>query len=262
MNIDANIKLIFNQVKAKYYLMNDDIQGFLDYALSTWITEYSDYCKIISILNDAGIDTDYGYFIYIHDDITVYDIPRDTELLLFDDSIDIISENNSCEGLEHLREVHLPQILNVIPKYMFRGCASLKKVNLPNTITCIEDQAFYRSGFDIIDLTNTQCQTIGRRCFMHCGDLIEVKLPNTVNVLGRHTFSYCSKLEKANIPINVTDLYTGILKECKSLKQLSVSKQLVDKYTDGIEDFTEFIFSQALDDTEISYIRDNILKII
>ena len=82
-----------------------------------------------------------------------------------------------------------------ISMWTFDGCSSLKQVDIPDSVTCIEDGAF-------------DC----------CTSLTEVKIPNSVTSIGNWAFIGCRSLAKVEIPDSVS-IGDGVFRGC-SLKGL------------------------------------------
>lgn len=94
--------------------------------------------------------------------------------------------------------------VKIIPSSYFHGCAYLKSIVLPESITEIEYWAF-----------NT------------CKSLKEIVLPESINQIGYGAFKNCISLEKIIIPDKVSAIGLGLFDNCKSLKEIVLPKSLV-----------------------------------
>ena len=95
--------------------------------------------------------------------------------------------------------------LSTIESYAFYGCASLKTVSLPASLSLIEEYAFAacpvldgydtsdKSGFYIED-GETNVLTFDERAFSDCTGMTHFRMPAQLSVIGAYCFSDCVKL--------------------------------------------------------------------
>ena len=87
-------------------------------------------------------------------------------------------------------------ILPVVEEtYAFSGCSSLTSIEIPNSVTSIEEQAF--SG---------------------CSSLISIEIPNSVTSIGGYAFRGCSSLTSVSIGSGVTSIGYNAFSECLNSK--------------------------------------------
>ncbi len=111
----------------------------------------------------------------------------------------------------------------VIPPKCFSHCIFLEELNLPKSITTIENQAFSASSIKYIDLENVE--NFGEKAFLS-SDIVEVTL-NKVKELKKFVFSGCTNLEKAII--NSNKLYyipDFCFFETKKLKEIIIPESV------------------------------------
>ena len=78
--------------------------------------------------------------------------------------------------------------------YAFRGCISLKSVNIPGSVTTIGNDAFSGcSGLTSITIPNS-VTSIGGYAFYNCSGLTSITIPNSVTRIGGSAFEGCSGL--------------------------------------------------------------------
>ena len=70
---------------------------------------------------------------------------------------------------------------------MFSGYTNLHSVEMPNSVTAIEDSAFYNCNFSSVELPSSLV-TIGKRAFARNGSLSSVIFPNTLRSIGEGAF--------------------------------------------------------------------------
>lgn len=81
----------------------------------------------------------------------------------------------------------------------FEYCFNLKEIEIPNTVTIIEDFAFAGClNLEYIKLPDN-LKSIRRNIFNDCKKLDNLVIPNSVNVISRHAFSNCESLKTLKI---------------------------------------------------------------
>lgn len=90
--------------------------------------------------------------------------------------------------------------IDVLPAYAFEGCASVRSVSLPDTVTGIGEYAFSRcaslSGFVI----PSAVREIGEYAFSNCAALTQLSLSDSVEAIGENALEGCSSLEELTLP--------------------------------------------------------------
>ena len=102
-------------------------------------------------------------------------------------------------------EVEVPaemdgKTITMIEVDCFNGCEQLKKVTLPETITVLDDYAFYR-----------------------CGALEELNIPAHLEKIGFQTFYGCAKLPEMTVPETVTEIEAFAFEGCNALGAVDVA---------------------------------------
>ena len=142
-------------------------------------------------------------------------------------------------------EVVIPRYYNgvlvtVIGREAFKNNTVIKHINIPNTLTTIENYAF--TG---------------------CSSLVDVILPEGVISIGDYAFGGCSKLSTISIPNTLVELGNNVIKDCPLLtfnsyqnsdyigndtnKYLVLVKGNLDESVSvlNIKPTTKFIYSEA-----------------
>jgi len=99
-------------------------------------------------------------------------------------------------GGSNIEIVHVEEGITELAPVMFADCP-LTQVDLPNTLTTIQDAAFY-----------------------NCTKLKEITLPNSVTQLGEGVFQGCSSLSQVRLSENLKTLPTSTFDGCKALTEL------------------------------------------
>ena len=117
-------------------------------------------------------------------------------------------EARAFENDSSIERVVLPQSLQIIRKYAFRGCVNLRKLDIPD---------------------NSNLKTIGECAFENCERLIgtadslsqkRLVLPNGIQSINRWAFAQCQSLQTVVIPESIQTIGFGAFSECTSLDKL------------------------------------------
>ncbi|MBQ5968849.1 MAG: leucine-rich repeat domain-containing protein [Clostridia bacterium] len=115
-----------------------------------------------------------------------------------------------------------PGITNV-PAAMCLCNSNLTHVEIPDTVTHIDEWAFYRcSHLSYIDVPDS-VTTIGASVFQCCDKLLSIRLPEQLSCISQNTFLECKSLESVIIPKSVTLIKNGAFKEADRLSDVYFS---------------------------------------
>ena len=104
----------------------------------------------------------------------------------------------------------------------FKNSSSLTTVILPNTLKCIESEAFYGcSSLSSITIPNS-VTSFGTNVLGNCTSLTSVTIPNSVTDMGSGAFKYCSSLTSVTIPNSVTTIGFQTFFGCSSLASITI----------------------------------------
>ena len=147
-----------------------------------------------------------------------------------------------------LSSVGLNGKLKLIGKNSFYGCKSIKKIEIPDSVTEIQDNAFMKSGLvEIRGMANVQ--TFGSGVFQQCMNLKKIELfcpildisdmmfydcnnleciilPKTVKSIGNMAFSGCENLTAIKVPSGLQSIGIWAFQSCKSLKEIYIPKSV------------------------------------
>lgn len=99
--------------------------------------------------------------------------------------------------------------------------SSVISVTLPNSVTSIGWNAFYKCS-DLISVTLPNSITsIGRETFRGCASLTSVTIPSSVSSIEYRAFDNCSSLTSIKIPNSVTDIGGGVFEYCSCLASVT-----------------------------------------
>lgn len=99
--------------------------------------------------------------------------------------------------------------------------SSVISVTIPNSVTSIGWNAFYKCS-DLISVTLPNSITsIGRETFRGCASLTSVTIPSSVSSIEYRAFDNCSSLTSIKIPNSVTDIGGGVFEYCSCLASVT-----------------------------------------
>jgi len=98
-------------------------------------------------------------------------------------------------GCKELKEVWIPDGIEVIPMEAFSGCKRLRRVHFGNGVRVIERRAFYRcSRLREVELPNS-IEAIDEYAFQECGNLLLVNRPDALKELRCNAFDNSSVMD-------------------------------------------------------------------
>ena len=125
-----------------------------------------------------------------------------------------------CQGCVNLKEVVLPNMIEVIPDYAFEQCNSLSKINIPTSLVQIRNDAFSNTAIKEFNAPNS-FKEIWDYAFKDCKELETVNLNNTSSI-GDMSFENCISLKSIEIPETITEIGTYAFSGCSSLMDISL----------------------------------------
>ncbi len=109
---------------------------------------------------------------------------------------------------------------------IFYGCFSLTSVNLPESITHIENAAFRQcSALKQIELPS-RLISLGKEAFMGCGAITDISFPITLTEIGNYAFSSCSGLISVYLPENITYIGENAFSRCNQIKTIIIDSHI------------------------------------
>ena len=139
-----------------------------------------------------------------------------------------IAEKIFDEKKQELTKVIISAGITEIPRELFKGCANLKEVVFPETLTGIGLYSFAECG----KLTGVEfpegLKTIGTHAFVDCGNLEEAVFPETLTEIGSYAFARCKKLLAVELPGKLEKIDMGVFSECANLKSIQIPSSVTN----------------------------------
>ena len=139
-----------------------------------------------------------------------------------------IIDDEAFIGCTDLTSIDLNSaIIRNIGSSAFKGCSSLRSIQIPGETESIGESAFEGcSGLTSIDIDCYDYRnvnlSIGESAFEGCSGLTSVKIPERVTSIGNYAFEGCSGLTSVEIPNSVTSISIGSFKSCTGLTSIEI----------------------------------------
>lgn len=170
-------------------------------------------------------------------DITISDSVKKIEYDAFDDcnsikyseydnGLYLSSINNPYYVLikvkdNSIKDIKINKETRIIAGYAFYECKNLKNITIPEKVTHIGCNAFFRSGLNSLTLPDSLI-SIEYSAFYGCGNLTSVTIPENITSIENGTFAECSSLTNVTLPDSVTSIGEGAFGHCSSLKSITI----------------------------------------
>lgn len=130
------------------------------------------------------------------------------------------------EAYYHKKDNYYYSSNNQLGCYVFAHC-SLTSINIPLSVTSIEDNALSYTSLENINIPSS-VTSIGRYAFGYCNHLKSVNIPSSVTEIGKCAFLECDSLTSVNIPSSVTEIGEYAFQWCESLKNINIPSSVTE----------------------------------
>ena len=121
-----------------------------------------------------------------------------------------------------ISKINLPNSVTGIEEGAFKSCTRLTDINIPNSVTSIEWATFY-SCTSLTDINIPDAvKSIEPETFSGCTRLTDINIPNSVTSIGYEAFYNCTRLTDINIPNSVTSIERSTFYDCTSLTDTNI----------------------------------------
>ncbi|MBQ9735702.1 MAG: leucine-rich repeat domain-containing protein [Clostridia bacterium] len=136
-----------------------------------------------------------------------------------------------------LLSVTLPDTLRSVGPYAFSGCTNLKEITFPEDISCIEQYAFSECK-KLCAVTLPARAKLGNGLFSKCTALQKIAFPEGFTEIPHSCFRECSALTQLAVPEGVKQIGTYAFMKCTGLKELPLPTSLAAIGGNAFEDCT------------------------
>ena len=121
-----------------------------------------------------------------------------------------------------ISKINLPNSVTGIEEGAFKSCTRLTDINIPNSVTSIGPETF-KSCTSLTDINIPNSVTsIGEGAFSGCTSLTDINIPDAVKSIEPETFSGCTRLTDINIPNSVTSIGYEAFYNCTRLTDINI----------------------------------------
>ena len=120
-----------------------------------------------------------------------------------------------------VKKVQIPDTVTVIGNSAFRN-SSIESITIPNRVTSIENAAFMECTSMTTVTFGNSLKSLGEYVFYGCTGLTELQLPDSLKSYGYRTFANCSNLEKINYPVSLVSGADNAFQNDTKLTEITV----------------------------------------
>ena len=140
----------------------------------------------------------------------------------------VINSNGDNHFYTYISNINVADGFTEIGNNCFRSLISLKLMELPNSITKIDDYSFYEDKLLEITELPDSITTIGRSAFQSCTNLALTKLPDSLSTIENSCFQNCTKLALTKLPNALKKIRgTYIFSNCTNLTEIEMPQNII-----------------------------------
>ena len=130
--------------------------------------------------------------------------------------------NSAFDGCASLKLITIPDSVTSIEFGAFNGCSSLTSITIPDSVTSIGDYVFNGCSSLTSVTIPDGVTSIGDSAFEGCSSLTSITIPDSVTSIGGGAFDGCSSLTSITIPDGVTSIGDSAFNGCSSLTSITI----------------------------------------
>lgn len=131
-----------------------------------------------------------------------------------------------------IKKIVIPNSVTSIDDWAFYLCSNLTNMTMPNSVTNIGKHAFYGcSGLTSVTIPDS-VTSIEFEAFYDCNRLTNVTISDSVTSIETMAFASCTSLASAMIPSSVTSIGDYVFYQCNSLKSLVFKSKTLEEVKD------------------------------
>lgn len=129
---------------------------------------------------------------------------------------------NSFLTSTSIKKINIPDHITSIDEFAFAHCGSLTSITIPNSVTSISSYVFtHCEKLKSITIPD-KITKINSSTFFYCTGLTNITIPDSVTSIGDSAFYHCSGLTNITIPDGVKIIYTDAFNSCSNLTSVTI----------------------------------------
>ena len=130
--------------------------------------------------------------------------------------------DNAFFDCKTLKEIELPESLEIIGHHSFYACVSLEKINIPENVKSIGTGSFCGCTALYKAEINSDTEYLPESCFRACTSLTGIKIPESVEYIGDYCFSGCTSLSDVSLGEKTEKIGKMAFYMCNSLESVYI----------------------------------------
>lgn len=135
---------------------------------------------------------------------------------------------NAFKNYTKLKTVEIPDSVTSVNDYAFYGCSSVESIELPENLDTIAQYAFTNcTSLRNINIPSA-VKAINKNTFAGCSSLMFPTLPDALTKIDTSAFMGCTSFEKVTLPMNVNKIAPYAFSDCSALSEITFSNQMTE----------------------------------
>lgn len=185
------------------------------------------YKNLLTDLNDYNDSEDNSFIEYVKDIIIPNSVTsisfgmfskKNLESITLSNSLTSIHSFNHCENLTY---IDIPNSVTTIEEGAFVACGNLKTVKIGNSLHEINNSAFSSCTSLTSIIIPPSVNYIKDNVFYNCTNMSSVILNNGVKTIGENAFENCVNLTSIKLPESLTSIAANTFTNCTQLTIIS-----------------------------------------
>ena len=125
-----------------------------------------------------------------------------------------------------LQSINLPNTITSINEGAFGSCKRLVSINIPESVTSISSSAFSQcNSLEKVSIPSS-VTSIGSQVFYDCNNLTSISIPNSVTTIGSGVFWNCTNLTTITLPSTLQDIPDDMCEDCWKLTSITIPQSV------------------------------------
>lgn len=156
--------------------------------------------------------------------------------------------------------VNIPDSVTTIEESAFYYADKLTTIVIPDTVTSIGSRAFaWCNALETITFGNNITE-IPDYCFNHCASIKTVVIPETIKRIGVRAFSYCENLAEITVTKEIEGVGDRAFSGCKELEFVTFENSNISIGSNVFENSPKVVIIAPDDTNAKKYCEDNNLR--